>query len=125
MRGEKYVTFDFKFVYSEKGSFVEADTIKLRAPGLAKFDTHARMKGFVGKAVLAFSTIARPTTGGGADEPPAHTDGDDEQDVMQLMSMGLDVDDFAAFCAFVKRALTGSSLATVGDTNIPVADEVW
>lgn len=123
MRGEKTVTFDFAFTYSDKGHFVEAREITIRAPGISKFDTHARMKAWVGKAVLAFSSIARPTAASD-DEPPAQ-DGDDDQDVMQLMSMGLGVDDYTAFCAFVKKALTGSTLATVGESKIPVSDEIW
>lgn len=123
-RGEKVVTFDFNFTYSEKGSYVEANTITLRAPGLAKFDTHARMKGWVGKAVLAFTSNAKPSGAAQADEEPEQG-GDDNQDVMQIMSMGLGVDDFATFATFVKKTLTNSTLATVGDRGVLLTDEVW
>lgn len=124
-RGEKVVTFDFNFTYSEKGSYVEANSITLKAPGLAKFDTHARMKGWVGKAVLAFSANAKPAAGGQSDDEPARKDDDDDQDVMQIMSMGLGVDDFATFAAYVKKTLTNSTLATVGDRGVLLTDEVW
>lgn len=128
MKGEKTINFDFAFQYSEGGKFAEASSITVRAPGLGKFDVHTTMSAYVGKAALAFTRLASEMP----QQAAAEADDDsgepktDDQDVMQLMAMGLGVDEFPKFAMYVKRALTGTpKLAHVTDTKIGLTDEIW
>ena len=127
MRGEKVIDFGFTFKYSDGGEFQEASEIVLRAPGLDKFDVHTSMKAWTGKAMLNFAQIARGETVSDEQieqESPDNTT--DDQDVMQMMSMGLNVDEFPKFAAYVRKVLTNSKkLATVGQTDIPLTDATW
>ena len=132
MRGEKTVTFDFNFEYSHDGNFVEANTITLRAPGLGKFDVHNTMQAYVSKAVVSFAAQLRDANKGQPDQSTDDEDvsdtsePDDDKDVMVIMAMGLDLDVYPKFAAYVQRVLTNTpKLATIGDTKVPITDAVW
>lgn len=130
MRGTKTITFDdCEFTYSKGGQFVRGNQITVREPGLGKWEVHSQMTAYVSKAALAFSRLAagmqvpdRPV-----EDEPEVADQDEQQDVMQLMAMGLGVDEYPKFASYVKRVLTGSPrLASVGeDGESAVTDEVW
>ena len=133
MRGEKTVTFDFNFEYSYDGNFVEGNTITLRAPGLGKFDVHSTMQAYVSKAVVAFAAQIRDANKGQTqdtssdDEEVSDTsEQDEDKDVMVIMAMGLDLEVYPKFAAYVQRVLTNTpKLATIGDSKVPITDAVW
>jgi hypothetical protein len=132
MRGSKTIEFDFDITYSKGGQFVTTRQITVREPGLGKYDVHATMTAFVSKAALSFSKLAKEMRGAGGQqpeqsEPSAPPADDDDQDVMQLMAMGLGIDEFPKFATYVKKAMTGSPrVATVGEgTDQAITEEVW
>ena len=126
MRGEKTIDLGFMVDVSVGGEYVPADNVTVRAPGLGKFDVHTTMQAYVSQAVLNFSKMRGEMTAAmesddDDDAAPAAT-GDDEQDVMMIMAMGLK-SEYPAFAAYVKKVLTNSKLASVGDSKL--TDEAW
>lgn len=131
MRGEKTITLEFPVNYSSKGAFLESDKITLRAPGFAKFDVHSTMTAYVGEAMKGFITIREQMTAAQAaaeagDEDENEKPDDEDRDVMQLMAMGLGIEKYPAFALYLKKILTNApKLATIGEQNDPISDEVW
>lgn len=133
MKGENTVEFDFTFQYSRGGKFEEGHSITIRAPGLGKYDVHTTMTAYVGRAALAFAKLASSDSGQPAPHADSSAEADqpsgedqDEQDVMQLMAMGLGVEEFPKFAMYLKRVLTGTpKLARVTDTDVGISDEIW
>lgn len=129
MRGSKTLTFDFEFTYSKGGQFVKHNRITVKEPGLGKWEVHSQMTAYVSKAALAFSKLAADMQQPARieDEASEAPNPDEEQDVMQLMAMGLGVEEYPKFANYVKRVLTGAPrLASVGeDGDGAVTDEVW
>lgn len=129
MRGEKTLSFEFTFPYSENGGYAEANTITIRAPGLGKFHVHSTMQAYVMDAIstlqakrAAIESMARD---GEDDGKPA----DDEADpagVWQMMAMGLGVEKFPKFAEYVTKVLTNApKLASIGEGKVALSDEVW
>lgn len=133
MRGEKKIEFDFSFQYSENGSFAEASSITVRAPGLGKYDVHTTMQSFIGKASLGFRKahqgVSEPSSEGPViDDEPAEavSEKDHDENVLMLISMGLSTEEYQKFTTYLYRALTNCpKLASVGDTKEPVTEAVW
>lgn len=129
MRGETTVELGFTFEYQqsvgENRGAADADSVTVRAPGLSKFKVHTAMVAYVSQAMVgmmkALSGVNAQT--GQADEAAERPEGD--QDVMQIMAMGLSDEKFSEFCDFVRKVLTREpKLAFVGD-NQPLNDDTW
>lgn len=132
VKGIKQIDFDFDITYSKGGRFVTTRQITVRAPGLNRFEVHAAMTAYVNKAALAFTEIAGKLQGSAPAQPeaptqPPETASEDDQDVIQLMAMGLGIEKFPEFVVYVKRVLTNSPrLATAGESgDQALTDEVW
>lgn len=137
MRGEKTITFDFPIRYSKGGKFEEAYTITVRAPGLGRIDVYDTMKSYVGKAILNMSKLRsdlRKAVDEDAQavlesEPNDEAEGegeDDQKDVLIIMQMGLETEVYTKFVAYVRKVLTNSVLASIGDDGkTKISDEVW
>lgn len=125
MRGEKTIEFEHPFQFSDSGEYRDATTVTVRAPGLGKFHTHTNMMRYVSTAVLAFNQKMGGKVDDGVgddDDKPEVEDGD--EDALFFLSMGLG-EDFPEFALFVKKALTDSKLAYIGEPKNRVTDEVW
>lgn len=132
MRGEKTIKFDFPIRFPENGTWGESDFITVRAPGLGKFDVYNTMRAYVGKAVVNITKIndgRKKDDDITPDDDEAVTpakDDKDEQDVMMIMSMGLDVETFPKFAHYVQKVLTNApKLATIGENRVAITDEAW
>lgn len=125
MRGEKVIDLGFSIDVSQGGEYVPADTVTVRAPGFRGkgFEIHTTMQAYVSSAALSFAK-QRELFAGQRDAAEEPGEGGDEQDVMQIMSMGLGVDAYPKFAAYVQRVLTNSELATVGESG-RLTDEAW
>lgn len=144
MRGEKIITLDEPFQISEGGSFTEATTITLRAPGLGKRNVHFAMSSYVMEAIgnlqrnrpdlmrqsqetdSVLNVDDDEPAGMGHNGPPGEDDAKEAQAFWQMMQMGLGVEKFPAFADYVMRTLTGApKFATVGENEVPLNDAAW
>lgn len=129
MRGEKTVDLGFTFTVGQgdKG-YVDVSTVTVRAPGFRRADIHDTMVAWVSKASINFAKVraglpsdAESTV---EDEEAIRALDDDDQDWMQMVAMGLEVDQYATFASYVRKVLTNSKLASVGDDG-KLTDEAW
>ncbi len=136
MRGEHTIEFDVPFQYSDGGKFKEASSITVRAPGLGKYHIHTVMVSFVYKGLMSFTTSGqamkeiasylKPVEDEDEDGDQQKAEDDPEKDIMPVLAIGLGTETYPQFAAFVRKSLTDSpKLATIGDTGLPVTDEVW
>lgn len=135
-KGVKTIDLGFEIAYSVKGQFVRTNTITVREPGLGKYEVWAAMKSFVTQAQPAILEVAAKAQAAAAaaghvpepdPEVQPETEGeDDERDIMTWMALGLGDKKFQDYFRYVKTALTNAPrLATVGDSEQPITDEVW
>lgn len=136
MRGEAIVTFDFEFEYSNKGTFEKEFAIKVKAPSLPDHRTHLRMVALAQAAqvgvAINFSKLERRPTAVEAElalaEPEDEIEAEDERTdrVLSTFASGLGPDKFADEMEALKKALTKNArLASIGETGLPITDEVW
>jgi hypothetical protein len=142
MRGEKVVELGVTFRFpTGKGEYGEASTVTVRAPGLANFRVHNKMQAYVmdgafammKKAVEARGGVAAAAAAEAAAEAEREANGETLEeapeplgvDTMNQMSIGLGVERFPEFCEFIRKSLTNSKFATIGDSKIMITDETW
>lgn len=140
MRGEKTIELGFSVrVPSGKGEYIDTNIVRVRAPGLNKLHIHARMQASVMEAVFAMARKAASIKGLAEARAAAASaeaeDGDDETadkvepaggEVMDQISIGLGPEDYPGFVAYVKKVLTNSDLALLGDEGtVKITDEAW
>lgn len=134
MRGEKKIDLGFDISYSMKGQFVTTRTITVREPGLGKYEVWSTMKSFVMQAQPGIFEVAAKAQAAASAGVPAAEESDDPQpeseddtkDILSWMAIGLGEKKFNDYMRYVKAALTNApKLATVGDSEQPITDEVW
>lgn len=128
MRGEKTIDLGFTISVSQGGDYVSADTVTVRAPGFRRADIHDTMVAWVSKASINFTKLRAglPVSDQPIDDDEALKSIDDaDQDWMQMVAMGLEVDQYAGFASYVRKVLTNSKLASVGDVDAKLTDEAW
>lgn len=136
MADAKTIEFEFTFRYPDRGNYLDATAVTVKAPGMSNFRVHSAMHGWVMDAMMQAAAKAIAASGGieaarkraeaeedkpTADEPtePSGTEFIDQ------IAIGLGPEKFAEFMAFTRKALTGNAhLAWVGDKR-PITDEVW
>ena len=132
MASQRTVTFDFDFDYPNSGAYGRTNKVTVSAPSFSNYEVYSTMQGYVSQALLNFAKLRGETAKSEAeveeDETETKDDEPDDRDVMVIMAMGLGVDAYPKFASYVKRVLTNSRLAVVGepgDTIVKITDEVW
>lgn len=124
MRGEKTIDLGFDVRIPGKDGYTHENEVTVRAPGLDKFHVHTKMQAYVGKALAGIAGMRGQLQDAAQDTEEDVLDTKEEQDVMVLMTMGLDGDTYSEFAAFARKSLTNSKLASVGE-DAKLTDEAW
>jgi hypothetical protein len=143
MRGTKQVTLPISFQFSNAGKLEEDCMVTLQAPGLDSFSIHNHMVAFAAEAqrnsmadeaamlqklgpLLDKILEAKAEQQASEEEPQEIPEEQKAEQVISTYAKGLGSEKFPAFMEYVKKALTNNAkLARVGDTKVPLNDEVW